>query len=105
MLHREEEGASRGARAREENEQRVLSAPAEEELLTLICECARPDCQQAIAVTAVEYRAIYADPSYRIVALAHADVEQDEVVIGTGRYRVVRAGHGGFGRRFAPRLI
>lgn len=58
--------------------------------LTILCECASPQCAARIELTDEEYRAVRADPRQFAVLPGHEYLELEEVVGRNDRYEVVR---------------
>ena len=58
--------------------------------LSIICECADPDCTARIEISPDEYQAGSAKPRQFILVPGHELVEIEEVVSRTDRYELVR---------------
>jgi len=65
--------------------------------LTVLCECANPDCTERLALTPAEYEQIRSDSRQFVIVPGHVYVDIEEVVYRTDRYEIVRktgaAGH------------
>ena len=90
---REKRLATNEALFREMNErveERARSVRGEEATVSILCECADPDCRERIPVTAEEYEAAHTDPAQFTVVPGHATVDVEDVVTHTERFQVVR---------------
>jgi len=74
-------------RARDVNAQRAsLDRPGD-----VICECARPDCSELIAINALEYDALRSHATWFVIAPfdGHFFPEAERIVATNGHYWVV----------------
>jgi 3,4-dihydroxy-2-butanone 4-phosphate synthase len=71
-------------------EERAQAAAGAEAAVTILCECADPDCTERIALTAAEYEAAHDDATQFTVAPGHAAVDVEEVVASNERFEIVR---------------
>jgi hypothetical protein len=93
MSEREKRLATNEALFREMNEraeERVQAAAGADARLTILCECAEPDCTERIALTAAEYEAAHDDATQFTVVPGHAAVDVEEVVASSERFEIVR---------------
>jgi hypothetical protein len=76
---------------REINERLESQLPADRDnRLSILCECADPDCTQRIELTSVEYETARAQPRLFILVPGHEQIEIEDVVSRTDRYEIVR---------------
>lgn len=84
--------ASNEARFREINEaleEELRRLCADDELVSFVCECARPDCREAVELTCDEYAAVRADPTHFAVRPGHELQSVERVISDHGRYRLI----------------
>lgn len=72
------------------------------DVLTIVCECADPDCAQRLELDHREYEAARSEPTRFVVAPGHVEPEIEEVISRTERFELVRKT--GVGREVATRL-
>ena len=75
---------------------------ADTDVLTIVCECADPDCAQRIELDHGEYETARSEPTRFVVAPGHVEPEIEEVISRTERFELVRKV--GVGREVATRL-
>jgi hypothetical protein len=88
---REERLAQNEAMFREVNEQveaRTGHEPGEP--LTILCECASPQCATRLTLSPDEYAAVRSDPRQFAVVPGHEYLELEAVVSRNDRYEVVK---------------
>jgi hypothetical protein len=91
MNHREKRLALNEAMFREINERLEAQLPPDgNNYLSILCECADPDCTTRIEITPHEYQAARADPRQFILVPGHELVEVEEVMNHGQRYEIVR---------------
>jgi hypothetical protein len=85
---------------REVNEQildvsatRLGPAVESEPLLEFLCECGKPVCFERLALTAMEYQAVRADPTTFVVAPGHEITSIEEVKVRHRRFTIVAKFH------------
>jgi hypothetical protein len=57
--------------------------------VAFVCECAREECTQAIALTIDEYRRVRSVPTQFVVVPGHEDLEVERVVLSAPGFSVV----------------
>ena len=57
--------------------------------VAFVCECAREDCTQALALTIDEYRKVRRMPTRFVVVRGHEDLQLERVVASAPGYAVV----------------
>jgi hypothetical protein len=62
-----------------------------------ICECARPDCTEVIAISLAEYREIHSQPNCFMIRKGHVVADVEDVVREDANYDVVKKRKGGTG--------
>jgi hypothetical protein len=91
MSDREKRLGLNEAMFREINERLESQLPADRnDRLSILCECADPDCTQRISVTPDEYAAARARPRQFLLVPGHELTEIEEVVNRADRYEIVR---------------
>jgi hypothetical protein len=104
---REERLARNEAMFREINERlesKIVVSSGGNDQLSVLCECANPDCTDRIALTVDEYETVRSNPRQFVVAPGHAYLEVEDVVSRNDRYEIVRKTGvaGDFAARFDP---
>ena len=93
MPDREKRLALNEALFREINERlesRVQATSAEDDGLSVLCECADADCTERISVTSDEYAAVRADSRQFVLVPGHENVDIEEIVVRNDRFEIVR---------------
>jgi hypothetical protein len=93
MSNREERLARNEAMFREINERlesRIQTFPDGNAELTILCECADPDCTVRIRISPEAYAAIRTDGRRFIVCEGHERLDIEEVVERNDEYEVIR---------------
>lgn len=93
MSEREKRIATNEALFREVNErleERVRVAVGDRTTLTVLCECADPECTERIVLTAADFEAAHADGSQFVVRDGHVATDVEDIVSRHGDYLVVR---------------
>jgi hypothetical protein len=76
---------------REINERLEAQLPTDgNDRLSILCECADPDCTTRIEIAPDEYQAGRAEPRQFILVPGHELVEIEDVISRTDRYEIVR---------------
>ena len=58
--------------------------------LTVLCECANPDCTERLTLTPDEYEHVRSDTRQFVIAPGHEYIDIEEIVSQTDRYEIVR---------------
>lgn len=91
MSEQEKRLALNEAMFREINERLESQLPTDRHnRLSILCECADPDCTARIEITPDEYQAARAEPRQFILLPGHELVEIEEVVSRNERCEIVR---------------
>jgi hypothetical protein len=91
MSDQEKRLALNEAMFREINERLESQLPADRDnRLSILCECADPDCTQRIELTPDEYKSARAQPRLFILVPGHEQIDIEDVVSRTDRYEIVR---------------
>ncbi len=97
MESREARVARNEAISREINEGIELSHSPEvpHDVIRMVCECGRPDCDRLMAITVGEYEAVRSDPRRFAVVQDHVMADVEFVVDENARFTVVEKREGG----------
>jgi hypothetical protein len=71
-------------------ESQILTFPAGQPEVSVLCECANPDCTDRIQMTSKEYRQVRTDPRQFVLTPGHEYIEIEQVVSRNDRYEIVR---------------
>ena len=71
-------------------ESRIQTSQIGRPELSILCECANPDCTQRIALTTDEYEQARADGRQFVIVPGHEFIEVETVVSKNDRYELVR---------------
>lgn len=72
-------------------ESRILVFTGEgEPHLTVLCECANPDCTERLTLMPDEYAQVRSDARQFVIAPGHEYIDIEEIVTVTDRYEIVR---------------
>ncbi len=78
-----------------------VSSDADDQV-SVLCECANPDCTDRITLTLNEYETVRSNPRQFVVAPGHECLDIEDVVDRNDRYEIVRKT--GVAGEFAARL-
>ncbi len=83
-------------------ESQIVVSGDSDDQLSVICECADPDCTDRLALTIQEYEEVRSDSRQFVVAPGHECLDVEDVVGRNDRYEIVRKT--GVAGEFAARL-
>ena len=70
-------------------EDRAADREAASETFEVVCECAREECTERIAITFADYEAVRSQPTRFVVLSGHVDPSCERICSSTGGYEVV----------------
>jgi hypothetical protein len=70
-------------------EQRAADRMRPNESFEIVCECAREECTERIAIPLPDYEAVRTSPKAFVVVPGHADLTLERIVSSTDTYEVV----------------
>jgi hypothetical protein len=70
-------------------EERAVDKTTSSESFEIVCECAREECTERIAISIAEYEAVRMSPTAFVVLTGHIDPTCERLVSSTGGFEVV----------------